>query len=210
MRRHHDTHRKHPFAVFGLAALLTAPATLAPDGADAAQNLRTRPAAERAADRDDDRAVRTRPRDQRAERQRAAEQRAVAQRAARARAAERARAQRVRQSRARQVAVAGFPFLGGGHGVRLQNWPRTRFMNERELQHVLGRDTFRQLERDVRAQGLPTNVSGVWDDRDGRAKLDLSAGRIFIGRLIDHNRDGVFDEARPSRQFHNWVRRGRR
>jgi len=223
MRRHRHVSRKHPFAVFGLAALLTAPAALAHDGVAATSNLRTAPAAERASDRDGDRAVRTRPREQRAEAQRqaATQQQRAGQRAAQRRAAERAAEQqraaqrraaaeraRAQQRGARQRATAGFPFLGGGRGVRLDNWPRTRYMDERELAHVLGRDTVRRLEADVRAQGLPTDLRGVWDDRDGRAKLDLSAGRIFIGRLIDYNRDGVFDEARVSDQFRNW--RGRR
>ncbi|HEX2164340.1 MAG TPA: hypothetical protein VHM02_10360 [Thermoanaerobaculia bacterium] len=103
---------------------------------------------------------------------------------------------------------AAFPFLGGGHGVVLHELPRYRDLDARDLERILGRGAYRRLEDEVRHLGIGGRLGGQLDVRAGALRLDLAAGRTFLGRLVDRDGDWVIDEVRPSDQVRHrlWRR----
>lgn len=94
-----------------------------------------------------------------------------------------------------------FPFLGGGRGLELYELPRHSRVDARDLSRILGRNAFRRLESESRRAGLRGPLHGVLSTRGRDLRLDISAGNVFIGRLIDRNGDWVIDEGRASEQF---------
>jgi hypothetical protein len=102
----------------------------------------------------------------------------------------------------------GFPFLGGGRGVELFELPRHSDLDARDLSRILGRNAFRRLEDETRRTGLRGPLHGVLSTRGHDLRLDISAGNVFIGRLIDHDGDWVIDEGRASDSFRHgrWRR----
>lgn len=103
----------------------------------------------------------------------------------------------------------GFPFLGGGRGVELHELPRYSDVDARDLSRILGRNTFRRLEDEARRAGLRGPLHGVLSSRGHALRLDIAAGNVFVGRLIDRNGDWVIDEGRASDQFHRGHRQRR-
>jgi hypothetical protein len=95
----------------------------------------------------------------------------------------------------------GFPFLGGGRGLELYELPRHSRVDARDLSRILGRNAFRRLEDESRRAGLRGPLHGVLSTRGRDLRLDISAGNVFVGRLIDRNGDWVIDEGRASEQF---------
>lgn len=103
----------------------------------------------------------------------------------------------------------GFPFLGGGRGLELYELPRYSDVDARDLSRILGRRAYRRLEDETRRAGLRGPLHGVLSSRGHALRLDIAAGNVFVGRLIDRNGDWVIDEGRGSDQFHrgHWRRR---
>jgi hypothetical protein len=103
----------------------------------------------------------------------------------------------------------GFPFLGGGRGLVLYELPRHSDVDARDLSRILGRNAYRRLEDETRRAGLRGPLHGVLSSRGHALRLDVAAGNVFVGRLIDRNGDWIIDEGRASEQFHSghWRRR---
>lgn len=174
------------------------------DAAEAAAEPR-RAAASHLADRDDDgRAARSRPdvvvRDRRDDRSRR-DGDWVSRDARRGRSDDRRDDRHRGRGRGRSRVQADFPFLGGGYGLEFQALPRYSRLDGRDLERILGRRTFDRLEREVRRAGLRGPLQGMVTARGHAIRLDLSAGNIFLGRLIDHDGDWRIDESRASDQF---------
>ena len=94
-----------------------------------------------------------------------------------------------------------FPFLGGGYGLELQALPRYSHLDGRDIERILGRRTFDRLESELRHAGLRGPIHGMLTHRGHDLRLDISAGNVFLGRLIDHDGDWFIDESRASDQF---------
>lgn len=166
------------------------------------------------ADRDDDgRAARSRPgvilrderdrRDDRSRRdgdwerdRRGREGDWVTRDARRGRSDDRRRDDRARRGRSR--VHADFPFLGGGYGLPFQALPRYSHLEARDLDRILGRRAFDRLESEIRRAGLRGPIRGLLSTRGRTLRLDVSAGNVFLGRLIDHDGDWFVDESRAS------------
>ncbi|HEX6201950.1 MAG TPA: hypothetical protein VF100_03035 [Thermoanaerobaculia bacterium] len=106
------------------------------------------------------------------------------------------------RGRGRSRVQADFPFLGGGYGLEFQALPRYSRLDGRDLERILGRRAFDRLEREVRRAGLRGPLHGMVTARGHAIRLDLSAGNVFLGRLIDHDGDWRIDESRASDVFH--------
>jgi hypothetical protein len=82
--------------------------------------------------------------------------------------------------------------------IRVASRPTIRYqgaLNEKDLRHILGKETVKDIERHAKRMGIKGKTRGQWFQADRNTTvLEVTVDRIPVAEIYDYRNDGYLDE----------------